>query len=512
MEDDDSSDDGAADGGDPFQRYGLEPIRLEDRDVFQQCFSHCRDRLSDYSFANTYIWREPIHLRWKRIRDCLCVFANGDGGLTLLFPPVGPGDTMAALRDCLEVCNAYNADFGFDGCTRVEYVSREMLDKFRGEFRAEPMSGDYVYHTQRMIDLAGGDLASKRQLKNRYARRYEARTEDYRPERHAELCLALLDKWKFQSEEKHPARPITEIRRTKEVIASAEALRHSDALGLRGMMLYAGEQLVGFTLGEMLDETSCSILIEKTDREFTGSAQYIFSEFCRQHWSHAEWCNVGDDWEIPSLAWTKESYRPAHRLDKWVVHPVQPVVKVVHTPPPAPAQTETPAPDEQRAELRDLDALVDLENRCFGQCEAFSRRQLRYLLRSPHASVHVIRRDDRIVAEALLLRRRGRNGTTARLYSLAVDSDFRGQGFGRQMLAQCLDVLRAQGIGTVVLEVAAENAPAIGLYASAGFVKTKLLHDYYAPGKDAWKMRLAPSPAPTPSAAQAGRLETALAK
>jgi hypothetical protein len=81
--------------------------------------------------------------------------------------------------------------------------------------------------------------------------------------------------------------------------------------------LYAGDQLVGFTFGEMLGPDTCSILIEKTDRNFKGSAQYIFSEFCRQYWQHTHWCNVGDDWDVPSLAWTKASYDPAFRLPKW---------------------------------------------------------------------------------------------------------------------------------------------------------------------------------------------------
>ncbi len=83
--------------------------------------------------------------------------------------------------------------------------------------------------------------------------------------------------------------------------------------------------LAGFTLGEMLDEETCSIVIEKTDRRFVGSAQYIFSEFCRQCWSHTTYCNVGDDWEVPSLAWTKQSYRPVSRLEKFVLRPIYPV-------------------------------------------------------------------------------------------------------------------------------------------------------------------------------------------
>ncbi len=183
------------------------------------------------------------------------------------------------------------------------------------------MSGDYVYATERMIDLAGGDLASKRQARNRFARRYAARTEPYGP-RHLGECTRLLHLWNAQVEASAgQSGSSAGVKRSKDVIAAREALVHCEALGLRGLVLFAGEQMVGFTLGEMLDQSTCSILIEKTDRQFTGSAQYLFSEFCRQTWSHTRWCNVGDDWDLPSLAWTKESYRPAMRLEKFLLRP-----------------------------------------------------------------------------------------------------------------------------------------------------------------------------------------------
>ena len=331
------------DDDDPSGSYGLHPIQIEDKPVFDRYLSCCGTRLSDYTFANTFIWREPIHLRWAVIGDCLCVFANGDGGLTLLFPPMGGGDLAHSLARCLEICDDYNAANRFEGWTRIEYVSRQMLDRLapspaeglspgRG-FDVRPMSGDYVYLTERMTDLAGGDLASKRQARNRFARRYQARTEPFRP-RHVEQCLALLSLWNQQVEraavldtatpgQAGQALSSASTKRSKDVQAAREAMIHCDALGLKGMVLYAGDKTVGFTMGEMLDESTCSIIIEKTDRQFAGSAQYIFSEFCRQFWAHARWCNVGDDWDVASLAWTKESYRPAMRLEKFILRPVR---------------------------------------------------------------------------------------------------------------------------------------------------------------------------------------------
>jgi uncharacterized protein len=321
------------DDDDPFGSYGLRPILIGDKTVFDQYLCCCATRLSDYTFANTFIWRDPIHLRWAILEECLCVFANGDGGLTLLFPPMGPGDALGALRRCVEICDDYNAANRFEGWTRVEYVSREMLQRLEGVFKVDvrPMSGDYVYPTRQMIELAGGDLASKRQARNRFARRYQARTEPYGPA-HTLPCMELLSLWNRQVEQSAgQSVGSVSVKRNKDVVAAREALVHYQALGLKGMVLYAADRIVGFTLGEMLDADTCSIIIEKTDREFAGSAQYIFSEFCRQTWSHTQWCNVGDDWDVPSLAWTKESYRPAMRLEKFILRPT-------------PSRAEAPAP------------------------------------------------------------------------------------------------------------------------------------------------------------------------
>jgi ribosomal protein S18 acetylase RimI-like enzyme len=285
-------------------------------------------------------------------------------------------------------------------------------------------------------------------------------------------------------------------------------MRYSRQLGLEGMVLYADDQLVGFTLGERIAPDMCSILIEKTDRQYVGSAQYIFSDFCRQNWHETTWTNVGDDWEIPSLAWTKQSYRPAMRLDKYVVRPARPcsvpvgsieiTMEVQQNDVPtivAAEKCDATQPAEtfdcNEAGLTDLDRLYAIEMACFAKPVAISKRQLRYLIRSPHASVHVLRSNGQIVAEALLLRRRNRNGhMTARLYSLAVDPACRGKGYGKTMLINCMNVLLAQGIVDLSLEVDVDNSTAIKLYESFGFSKAKRLKDYYAPGKDGWKMHL----------------------
>src|ERR1017187_7874542 len=124
---------------DPFGSYGLRRISLEDKLTFDRFFCTCRTRLSDYTFANTFIWRDSIHLRWQIFHGCLCVFANGDRGLTMLFPPLGDSqaDPVAALRESLEICESYNARANLTQWTRVEYVSQELMQRLGKELRIE---------------------------------------------------------------------------------------------------------------------------------------------------------------------------------------------------------------------------------------------------------------------------------------------------------------------------------------------------------------------------------------
>lgn len=304
----------------PHSRYGLSKIKITDKPLFNLFLpSGSKDSLVDYTFSSIFSWSKPCHLWWKIIHGCLCIFANGDGGLTLISPFLGKdGDYEKALQESLAICLDYNTHTKYANPMRVEYISSDMLNRY-GNFKIEYLGGDYVYKTADMISLAGGKLASKRQAKNRFLRRYpNNRTEQY-SEKHFEDCVELLKLWEDQTTGE--IKTSIDIKRCKEIQATIETISHFKELNLTGMVLYVGDELIGFTFGELIGINTCSILIEKTNRKYEGSANYIFSEFCKQYWSNTEWCNVGDDWGVESLAWTKESFGPSFRVDKWMALP-----------------------------------------------------------------------------------------------------------------------------------------------------------------------------------------------
>ncbi len=311
---------------------GLVPLRLSDRPLLHDIFSRQADPISDCSFACTFIWSASLKLYWQQIHRHLCVFANGTGDLTLLSPPLPePGataDDMAlALRECFAVMDAYNDRCSDRSHSRIEYVSEPLLARMRAapgfDLDVAPMSADYVYDMARMIDLAGGPLQAKRSARARFMRRFpDHRTEPLRPE-HRQACVSLLFRWQKRAEEKFAGEPPSAestspgVLRRREVAACEFAIDYMDVLGLKGLALFVGDELVGFTLGEALTSRQASILIEKTHPDFVGAPQYIFAEFCRQCWADFPECNAGDDCGMPSLRFTKEAYRPIRRQNKY---------------------------------------------------------------------------------------------------------------------------------------------------------------------------------------------------
>ncbi len=507
---------------DPILGYGLRPVTLADQTTLASYFQSLAEPLSDYTFSQLYTWRNSLRTFWTEIAGNLCVFVNGTGDLTLLLPPIGEGNAGLALRRAHEIMDDYNASHGVRDHTRVEYVSDELLARFdTAGMNIQPMGHDYLYETQRMIDLLGGDLASKRQAKNRFMRQHEYRVEAYDPALHFEACRALLNEWKDHQDHQHNTDPtLNGIKRQKESLACELCLECAGALNMKGMVVTVRKPngndaasdwgIRAFTFGEYLGTNQSSITIEKTDLDCKGLAQFIFSEFCRTAWADRPLVNVGDDWGLATLAWTKQSYRPVKLLHKHVMHLAVPVVvsfaadapEVIATNVIEPAASDHPgspaAPLVASADVSqgvatiiraattlDVPAAVELEQTCFSAYK-LSRRQLRYLQKAPTAVFVVAEREGEIVGEGIALarrhHRRGRvSPPTGRIYSLAVKQSCRGRKIGARLLAAMIEGLAARGVRRIYLEVEASNAGAIALYAAHGFRSIGQLPDYYGP-------------------------------
>ena len=73
-------------------------------------------------------------------------------------------------------------------------------------------------------------------------------------------------------------------------------------------------------------------------------------------------------------------------------------------------------------------------------------------------------------------------GDTADVMTIAVGTAYRGMGLGDRLLDELVARATARGAQALLLEVRADNAPALALYARHGFQELSVRRRYYQPG------------------------------
>ncbi len=93
-------------------------------------------------------------------------------------------------------------------------------------------------------------------------------------------------------------------------------------LDVIGLVIYIDDEIKGFTVGEKINDTTASVIIEKTDFEILGCAQFIFREFTKilKDEYAIEYVNVGDDMGFENLKKVKMSYRPNKLVPKYTIY------------------------------------------------------------------------------------------------------------------------------------------------------------------------------------------------
>ena len=139
----------------------------------------------------------------------------------------------------------------------------------------------------------------------------------------------------------------------------------------------------------------------------------------------------------------------------------------------------------RQAELEDIEALLELEQLFPG--DRMGRGSFRHLFKAGKAVIWLAQSKGRMVADAVVFYRK--NAKRARLYSLIVHPDVRGQGVGTKLLSHAETSAKQQGYQGMRLEVREDNKAAIHLYEQAGYQIKALVKDYYDDHCGALKMQ-----------------------
>ncbi|MFA5232945.1 MAG: phosphatidylglycerol lysyltransferase domain-containing protein [Sulfurimonas sp.] len=314
----------------------LKRFTITTKPIMEKYLSKLDVDLSDYTFAANYIWLANSSGFYAIINKCFCLFIMTGGELTMLLPPLGKKKNATdAMIKCFEVMNANNSSPYY---SRIDYVQAAMIEDFvQSADEAESMFQmlenylvekklvDYVYEINALIELRGNSYHTKRTEINKFMKSYpDYVIEQLDSVKHKEGIMHLFDKWvsdRVKYMPKEEAEVFLEgIHQERHAIK--QMFKHYDELSLIGLVIYINGELKGFTVGERISQDTATVIIEKTDFEVLGCAQFIFREFSKMLKEHygVEYINVGDDMGFENLRKVKMSYRPFKLVPKYTIY------------------------------------------------------------------------------------------------------------------------------------------------------------------------------------------------
>jgi hypothetical protein len=290
----------------------FKPIELNDKQIFQEYIAKDPPLTSELTFTNLFMWRKCNRTLWKEEAGCLLVVLRPEDKQPFGLPPVGPGDKATALEKLAEYLTTVSDE---PGIARVgkSFVDR-YVDKDQYSIVEDRDQSDYVYRAQDLIKLPGKRFHKKKNHVNKFVKNneFEYRSLD---ETVLKNFMDLQEDW-CELRDCESNQDLSD-----ENVAVYEALLHHQELDFRGGAILIDAKVEAFALGEMLNENTAVIHIEKANPDIPGLYATINQRFCSEEWSHVEFVNREQDLGVPGLRKAKLSYQPDHLVDKFLVIP-----------------------------------------------------------------------------------------------------------------------------------------------------------------------------------------------
>ena len=281
-------------------------ITLADKAAIEEkiCASGCHG--ADYSFANLYIWRRAYRPLIAWCGDRLLV---GMPQWHVYAYPKGDGDVRGSMELLLGEAHGRGEKLVIRGLT--DKTLQEFLPLYgdRFEITEDRDNADYIYSVEKLCELPGRHLSSKRNHIKHFERNGEW---EFR-------CImssvgearAFVDE--FYKEKNDP-----EL--AAEAGAIEEMFRNYDELGFIGGLLYQKGEPVAFTAGTKLDSEVFDTHFEKALPGVEGAYTMVNREFARlvhARFPEIQYFNREEDMGIEGLRRAKESYHPDILLMKY---------------------------------------------------------------------------------------------------------------------------------------------------------------------------------------------------
>lgn len=285
---------------------------LEDKDLINHFLKEDESRNCEMVFANIYLWsREVYPVKYAIIEDTICFLSETEGGSVTF--PVGKGDKKKVIRMLKEEWDNRGEEFKMHLIREEQFqVLQEMYgDKVKIEYDRD--SADYVYETEKLINLSGKKYHGKKNHINRFMATHEDWQYESIVDENVEECIEMAKEWGKlnncdQDEDKNAELQVTIM-----------GLKMLKELELKGGLIRAEGKVIAFTIGQPICSDTFGVHVEKAFANIQGAYPLINREFLKAEASGYTYVNREEDTGSEGLRKAKLSYHPVFLIEKGVV-------------------------------------------------------------------------------------------------------------------------------------------------------------------------------------------------
>ena len=280
-------------------------ISLIMRDELHPHLSLLKDGVSEYTFANLYLFRRTYSYRLSRLAPDRIAISGVKEGKRFFLLPCGIPDDDAVLdelfesHDYLKGLSESNTEAARIRLEKRGYTVEEDRDNF-----------DYLYLKKDLAALSGRKFHKKRNLVNAFVNNYRYEEGPLTRE-NLNAAFHVLEQWRSQRDD------------SGDYDAAKEALELKDELDLQGYLVWVDGTPAAYTLGESLARgRSFAVHFEKAIGNYKGIYQFINRAFASVLPRHYKFINREQDLGDLGLRQAKMTYRPWGFVKKYRVLPV----------------------------------------------------------------------------------------------------------------------------------------------------------------------------------------------
>ncbi len=284
---------------------------LEDKELIERFLKEEQHRNCEMTFANIFLWSRTIYpLTFAVIEDTICFWSEKEKSVTF---PVGAGDKKKAMELLKAEAKQEGRKLSLRLVTEEQFVQLQEIYGDKVEITYNRDVADYVYETEKLIQLSGKKYHGKKNHINRFVANHpEWKYEPITKENVSE-CLAMAEEWGRRNG------CDTDIDKQQELSVAMQGLHMLEELDLKGGLLRAEGDVVAFTFGEAVSDDTFVVHVEKAFAEIQGAYPLINREFLKAEAAEFKYVNREDDTGAEGLRKAKLSYHPAFLIEKGIV-------------------------------------------------------------------------------------------------------------------------------------------------------------------------------------------------